>query len=113
MKCCDLTAGKLRNMISIERAVKTPDGAGGSTNVWAPVVSSLRSYIKPISGGERFNAMRLEADTTHRIFIRYRTDILTSDRVNYNGRLMQIRAILNLEERNKWIEIFADENEKT
>lgn len=112
MKCCDLTSGKLRNTIAIQRKTGTPDGGGGSTLVWA-TVSSPRAYIKPISGGERFQAMRLEADTTHRIFIRYRTDILTSDRINYRGRLMQIRAILNLEERNMWLEIYADEGERT
>lgn len=112
MKCCNLTSGKLRHSIVIERATKTGDGGGGSSNVWNPV-ATIRSFIKPISGGERFQAMRIEADTTHRIFIRYRADILTSDRVNYGGRLMQIRALINLEEMNKWVEIYADENEKT
>lgn len=112
MRCCNLTSGKLRHQISIERATKTDDGGGGSINVWAGIVST-RAFVKPISGGERFNAMRLEADTTHRIFIRYRTGFTTSDRVNYGGRLMQIRAIINIEEQNKWLEIYADENEKT
>lgn len=57
--------------------------------------------------------MRIEANVTHRIFIRYRSDILTSDRINYNGRLMQIRALINIEERNRWIEIYADEGQAT
>lgn len=112
MKCCDLYSGKLRNTIVVERAVKTPDGGGGADNTWQ-TVATIRAYIKPISGGERFQAMRLEADTTHRIFIRYRSDLLTSDRINYNGRLFQIRALINLEERNQWFEIYADEGELT
>lgn len=112
MRCCDLYSGKLRNTILVERATKSPDGGGGSTNVWE-TVATIRACIKPISGGERFQAMRLEADTTHRIFIRYRTDLLTSDRINYNGRLFQIRALINLEEQNKWFEIYADEGELT
>ena len=57
--------------------------------------------------------MRLEANTTHRIFIRYRDDFDTSDRINYAGRLMQIRAVINIEENNKWLEIYADEGAKT
>lgn len=112
MKCCDLTAGKLRHTITIEREQSTPDGAGGSYLTWT-TVATPRAFIKPMSGGERLQAMRLEATVTHRIFIRYRDDLLTSDRINYNGRLMQIRALINLEERNRWIEIYADEGVAT
>lgn len=112
MKCCDLTAGKLRHTITIEREQSTSDGAGGSYLTWT-TVATPRAFIKPMSGGERLQAMRLEATVTHRIFIRYRDDLLTSDRINFNGRLMQIRALINLEERNRWIEIYADEGVAT
>lgn len=112
MKCCDLNSGKLRRQITIEREQRVSDGAGGSTITWS-TVATPRAFIKPMSGGERLQAMRLEATVTHRIFIRYRSDLLTSDRINYNGRLMQIRALINLEERNRWIEIYADEGEVT
>lgn len=112
MKCCDITAGKLRHIITIERETSTSDGAGGSTITWS-AVATPRAFIKPMSGGERLQAMRLESTVTHRIFIRYRDDLLTSDRINFNGRLMQIRALINLEERNRWIEIYADEGEAT
>lgn len=112
MNCCDITSGKLRNIIDIQRATTTPDGGGGSSVVWS-TIASPRAFIKPISGGERFQAMRIEADTTHRVYIRYRADLLTSDRLNFNGRLMQIRALINIEERNRWLEIYADEGERT
>lgn len=112
MKCCDLSSGKLRHSIAIERETETSDGAGGASLTWSAVVTT-RAFIKPISGGERFAAMRLEANTTHRIFIRYRDDFDTSDRINYAGRLMQIRAVINIEENNKWLEIYADEGAKT
>lgn len=112
MRCCEITAGKLRHTITIEREESTSDGAGGSYLTWS-TVATPRAFIKPMSGGERLQAMRLEATVTHRIFIRYRDDLLTSDRINFNGRLMQIRALINLEERNRWIEIYADEGQAT
>jgi SPP1 family predicted phage head-tail adaptor len=108
MKCCDITPGSLRHRIKIERQTKVADGAGGSTITWA-TYAEIRSFIKPISGNERLFSQRLEANTTHRIFIRYRGDLTTTDRINYNGRLMQIRALINLEEMNKFIEIYAEE----
>lgn len=112
MKCCDVTPGKLRNLITIEREQSVSDGAGGSTITWS-TVATPRAFIKPMSGGERLQAMRLEATVTHRIFIRYRSDLLASDRINYKGRLMQIRALINLEERDRWLEIYADEGVAT
>ena len=112
MKCCDLTAGKLRHQITIEREQPVSDGAGGSYLTWA-TVATPRAFVDPMSGGERLQAMRLEATITHRIYIRYRDDIRTGDRINFDGRLMQIRAPIDLEERNRWLEIHADEGVAT
>lgn len=108
MRCCSLTSGKLRHKINLQRQAETPDGGGGTVLAWA-TFASPRAWVKPMSGGERFHSMRLEANTTHRIFVRYRTDLLTSDRIEFGGRLFQIRAIINIEERNRWLEIYADE----
>jgi SPP1 family predicted phage head-tail adaptor len=108
MKCCDITPGSLRHTIKIQRQTYVSDNAGGGTNTWTDYTTQ-RAYIKPLSGNERLYSMRLEANTTHRIFIRYRADLSTSDRINFNGRLMQIRALINLEEANRFLEIYADE----
>ena len=112
MKCCDLTAGKLRHSIAFERETRTADGGGGSTIVWAKI-AAVSAFVKPMSGSESVQAQRLDARITHRVFIRYRNDLLTSDRINFGGRLMQIRALINLEERNKWLEIHAEEGVAT
>ena len=53
--------------------------------------------------------MQLESPLTHAIIIRYTDDISTDDRVNFNGRLMQIRAVRNIEEMNRWIELSCEE----
>ena len=53
--------------------------------------------------------MQLESPLTHAIIIRYTDDILTVDRVNFNGRLMQIRSVRNIEEMNRWIELSCEE----
>jgi len=109
MPCCKgIKPGTFRHTIIIERGVKTPDGSGGNTIVWG-TIKTLRAKISPISGRERVYAQRLEADTTHRIMLRYTPGILPSDRINFNGRYFQIRALLNLEEANRFLEISAEE----
>lgn len=112
MKCCQLSAGKLRNTIIFETPTLTPDGYSGSSVDWSNF-AVIRSMIKPVTGSERWQSQRLETNITHRIFIRYRAGLNTEMRINYNGRLMQIEAILNIEERNKWFEIHATEGEAT
>jgi len=112
MKCCDITPGSLRNRIKIQRETFVADGFGGGTKTFTDF-AELRAFIKPISGSERLYSQRLEANVTHRIFIRYRDDLNTTDRINYKGRLMQIRALINLEEANRFIEIYADEGVAT
>lgn len=112
MKCCDISAGMLKQPIIIERATKTPDGSGGHTVVWA-TVASPRALVRPVSGRERVWGDSLEANVTHRIMIRYRSGLLPADRIKLGTRTMQIRAILDLEEAHKWIEIQAEEGVAT
>ena len=108
MKCCELYAGKLRNSIIIEREVTLPNDSGGQDIVWT-TYKRLKAYIKVKSGTERVRGMKLESPLSHSIFIRYTADILPTDRVNYKGRYMQIRAVINTEERDRWIELTCEE----
>ena len=112
MKCCDITAGKLRHSVVWQEKIQTPDGGGGFTYTTSDVVTT-RAFIKPISTNERFFAQRIESDISHKIYIRYRTDISPDMRINYGGRLFQVKGIMNIEEQNKWLEVSAVEGEAT
>lgn len=108
MKCCDLNSGMLRHKITIERESLTTDIVGGQSSSWATLIEPF-ALVKPVSGTERYQAMKLEADVTHRIYIRYSSVISPTDRIIFNSREMQIRAIINIEERNKWLELHCVE----
>lgn len=108
MKCCDITAGMLRHSISVQRKVRTPDGIGGDTIVWDEI-KATRAFIKPLSGNESVQAMRIESKTTHRIYTRYFADLIQADKIVYDGRDFNIRAIINVEERNRWYELQCEE----
>ena len=108
MRCCEVTAGKLRHPISIERKVSAPDGVGGVELTWESIID-LRAAIDPVSGNERFAAQRIEADVTHRLLFRWFDGLRASDRINFKGRLFNIRLIRNLEEKNRIYEVTAVE----
>ena len=106
-KCCDYTSGMLREPVTFEQQVNADIG-GGATQTSYIDRCSVRAHMKPLSGSERLYASRLDATTKNRIVIRYRSDILESDRVLIRSRYYQIRFINNVEFRDKWLEIDLD-----
>ena len=112
MKCCDMTAGMLREPIQLQRKTSTPDGGGGVTVTWA-TYATVRAMFKPLSGSERVASDRVEALTKNKATIRYRDGVLESDRVVARGEAYNIRAALNLEFRDKWLELHLAGGEAT
>lgn len=104
MKCCDLSAGGLREPLVFQRRQTQSDGMGGTDLDWVTLFST-KGDVRPLSGREYLMGMQREASVSHRIFIRYREDLLPSDRVTMRGKPMQIIAIINVEMRNRWLEL--------
>ena len=110
MKCCDLTSGLLRNKIDIERETTAVDNTGGYSSGWS-VVLSVYAAIQPVNGFEKLHSMQLKTNVSHKMYLRYTNNITTKDRIIYDNREFQIRAVINVEERSKWLEIIANEGE--
>ena len=106
-KCCDYTAKQLREPVTIQRQTTTAIG-GGATEIGYTTHATTRGGMKPLSGGERMYASRLDAQTSNRLLLRYRADLLESDRIVIRGRAYQIRYIDNVEFRNKWLLLDLD-----
>ncbi len=100
--------GELRKQIIIQSENPTTDSAGGYVLAWTDV-ATVWAEIKPLSGNEVFTAQHLEGHITHHVLMRYRSDVTTDMRLSYNGRLFNIRAVLNMEERNQWTELLVEE----
>lgn len=115
MKCCDLTAGMLRHTVAFENPPAVNDGQGGFEGAWTPIATAaaVRGALKPASGNERYFAGQLESPITHHFYTRYRTDITSKARMVYEGRLFQVRAILDIEERKRWFDITLEEGVAT
>jgi SPP1 family predicted phage head-tail adaptor len=107
LKCCELTAGALREPLTFQRKLTVSDGMGGQAIQWIDLYTT-RGQVKPISGREALQAMQLTASVTHRVYVRYRADLTAADRVVMRGNPMQIRAVLNMEMRNQWLELMCD-----
>jgi SPP1 family predicted phage head-tail adaptor len=104
MKCCEMNAGKLRNKIEIQRRDKTPDGAGGFKVDWVKIADTW-AWIKPMGGTEGLVAMQLQAQVSHDIIIRYRSNLTAADRIVFQGRAFNIVSVIDIEERQHWMQL--------
>jgi SPP1 family predicted phage head-tail adaptor len=104
---CDITTADLREQIVVQRKSLAGDGAGGHVVTWRDLFAT-RAKVKPLSGREALQAMQLQASITHRIYIRYRKDLTESDRIILRGQPLQIRAIINIDLKDRWIDISCD-----
>ena len=109
MKCCEIPIGKMRRKGILQHREKTSDGAGGYTNDWTPY-ADVFMWIEPVSGNELLQSMKLNNPITHKIYMRYRGDVVESDRIFYRDKYFNIISLLDVEERRRFYVIKAIEN---
>lgn len=102
MNCCDITAGMLKTPVTFERMTRIADGSGGYNETWAKL-RTTKGMVKAMSGSERWASDRVEATSTHRLTVRYFSDLTEVDRVIVRGRPYNIRFINNVELEDKWL----------
>ena len=102
--------GRLRYKVALQSATNTSDGAGGVTESW-DTIANIYADITPTGGDESFRQGKVQEKVTHKIFIRYRSDIKTSYRISYDSRIFNIKNILNIDERNRFLELTCTEGE--
>jgi SPP1 family predicted phage head-tail adaptor len=117
-KCqlCAKQVGKMNRLLVVEAENPTRDAIGGWADPWASPreVATLWAMMEPLRGQELLRANALEARVSHRITTRYQPGIREEYRLRYDDplegvRYFQIRAVINIEEANRFLEISAEE----
>ena len=86
--------GQLRHRLLLEAPSATPDGAGGTTSVFVPVVT-LWAGIHPVSV-DASQAPRQTGETrTHQIIIRYRGGVTVGMRLSKGQDHYLIRQVID------------------
>lgn len=120
VKCCDISAGKLRTKIYIERRTRTSDGMGGFTDSWTrDPIQGVFADVRALTGTERDEAGRVHTGNLMRAIIRYRGDALGApyysgnDRVIIRGREFGILSVMDIEFRQKYLQLSIFESKPT
>lgn len=102
-------SGAYRHYAAVEYQKRNEDGAGGYLEQWKPLDECFIS-LSPVSARERSQAMKIAAEVTHRVTIRWRPDMPKQVRFVIGTRVFtQVGPWRNVDERNKDIELLCME----
>ena len=97
-----MSAGQLRQRITILSSSKEPDGTGADVTTWSAIADTPTVYarVEIKQSSPEFNGDKVEYKTNYEITIRYRSDIEERQRIEFNGRQLKIVGIDEPERRD-------------
>ena len=100
--------GKLNRRLVLEAPVEANDGAGGVARSFSEI-ATLWASVTPVSAQEEIEAARLGARVTHRIGIRFSSDITTRHRFRDGSAVYRIVSLRDRDGRKRFLEITAEQ----
>ncbi len=107
--------GRMRERITFQQSVKTPDGIGGFSTTWQNIASrpTIFAKVQPLNAREQLQAQQIQSPISHKITIRYRKDLNTSMRILWDGQPLNIHGITNPDEKKRYTEIQVEQGVAT
>jgi SPP1 family predicted phage head-tail adaptor len=106
----EIRIGELRHKLVLEDVVRVDDGSGGAIETWQQQ-AELWAALRPLQGIERDDADQLSGRVSHEIWIRYRTNVWPQMRFRSGDRIFEIRAVVNVGERRRFLKCLAEERD--
>ena len=103
-----MRVGSLRHRVTIQSYTESTDSFGGVTQSWFEYSKAFANIV-PLSGTEKYVSKEKHATSTHQITIRYIAGIYPNMRITHQDRVFDIVSVINVGERNKMIQIIAEE----
>lgn len=108
-----LRAGQLTRRLKIQSRSTTQDSYGGPGLVWTDI-ATVWAEIQPLTGRELESAQRMASEVSHQITVRYQAlfadpKVVAGYRAIYKGRIFNIHASMNEDERNTVLTLLASE----
>lgn len=104
--------GKFRHFITLQGQGTSRDTGGGISSGFS-TIASVYANVVPKSGKEVYKQGKLIGSVTHEITIRHRTDITNASRISFNNKLFNIRSIVNIDERDRYLKLMCEEGVAT
>ncbi|MCA0314226.1 MAG: phage head closure protein [Candidatus Melainabacteria bacterium] len=95
-----LSAGELNRRIAFEEKSTTYDENRSRVETWSTFSAFVPAKVVPVSGTDGVLVGEQAAQTRAEFWIRFREDIKTEHRINYNGRIFDILDIAEIDRRH-------------
>ena len=108
-----MRVGEFRKRIQLQQRAATQDGYGQQQPNWVTLLETW-AQIEPISGAQLDRARSIYNQTSHRVTVRWRPRLedikqVGSYRVLFAGRIFDVGASMNLNERNTVVVLLCSE----
>lgn len=107
-----MRTGKFNTPVDVQQFAATPDGQGGNAKAWSTFATVYCEFAM-VAGLEHFEGMRLLPKVTHVLHTHWQAGVTAKHRISYNARLFQIRAVVNVDERNQQMMLQVEEGVAT
>jgi len=101
---CTIKAGSLNTRIELQSKSTTYDAMGQPVLAWSTDYT-VSASVKPLSSREAYFAKAVRPETTHRIIMRYLSGFSHHHRIKIGARILNILAILNIDENNRTMQV--------
>jgi SPP1 family predicted phage head-tail adaptor len=112
MALTKVEAGPLRHRVTLKREGGTTYDSRGQIDTLVETVSTVWGSVEPLRGQESLLARQLDATLSHKVTVRYSSDIESIGPESWfeiNGRRLHIAEVRNIEERNILLECICGE----
>jgi len=107
-----IRAGRLRHRLELQTKTETRTSTGDVSMAWT-TNSTVRGAIEPLTGREFVAASQTQNEVPVKILIRYHSTISDTWRILNNGLVYSILSIVNVDSKNKEMEIFCSQGALT
>ena len=107
-----IRSARLKDLVTLQEVQESKDSYGGTTENWVEL-AQVWADIRPIRGRQFFESFQVQAELTHKITIRYRSDVVAKQRILFGTRIFTIEhPPIDINEQHELLELMCAEGPK-
>ena len=111
----DVPIGELRHQITFQERTQVSDFdlTGTARSNWTDITTgagaTVWAKIRPATATEQIQADALQMNTTHKVLVRYRSDLEDTKLSLLHGTdRYNVHAVANIDQRDRWLELSTE-----
>lgn len=89
-----LSAGQLRHVVEVQQQRNVRDAEGGFMTEWFTIYPKIYAAVQPMSAREIFIASAGQSSATYRFIVRFKEDIMATQRLLYRNEFYNIEGVI-------------------